>query len=229
VMYKVLLRATLLCALSAGSITAAQDDYDLRNGKDVNEVCAGCHGEYGQGGKDGEYPRLAGQPMSYIVNQMQLFRERKLDNMAMLEYVNPRDFPEDDVYDVSAYLSQLELLTQLPPIDETEEFDPLARLQLTKLVLNIPRTEEGDPQSGRLLYNKECRSCHGTDGWGKHAESDAPMLAGQHTNYLLRATEKYRQGLRVHDIDDPVEILTLFTTEELMDIYAFLATADDIE
>ena len=30
------------------------------NGEEINEVCAGCHGEFGQGEKDGEYPRLAG-------------------------------------------------------------------------------------------------------------------------------------------------------------------------
>jgi cytochrome c553 len=115
-MYKLLKLAALLSAL-APSVLAAQNDVDLRNGKDVNEVCAGCHGEFGQGGKDGEYPRIAGQPMTYIVKQMHLFRDRKLDNMAMLEYVNPRDFPEADDYDVIAYIAQNELLTQLPPID----------------------------------------------------------------------------------------------------------------
>jgi Cytochrome c553 len=227
-MYKLLKLAALLSAL-APSVLAAQNDIDLRNGKDVNEVCAGCHGEFGQGGKDGEYPRIAGQPMAYIVKQMHLFRDRKLDNMAMLEYVNPRDFPEADVYDVSAYIAQIELLTQLPPIDESKEFDPLARLQLAKRLLNIPRTEQGDAEKGRVAYNKECRSCHGTDGWGKKTDGEIPMLAGQHTKYLLRQVEKYRQGLRKHDESDPVELLTLFTDAELLDIFAFLATADDIQ
>lgn len=219
--------AVLLCGtLPLGVV--AQDEFDLRNGRDVNELCAGCHGEFGQGGKDGEYPRIAGQPMKYIVKQMHLFRDRKLDNMAMLEYVNPRDFPEADVYDVSAYLAQVELLTRLPPIDESKPFDPLARLQMTKRVLNIPRTEEGDPEKGRALYNKECRSCHGTDGWGRH-DRDVPMLAGQHTKFLLRQVAKFRQRLRVHDESDPEELLSLFTDAELMDIFAFLATVDDVQ
>lgn len=113
-MYKLLKVGALLSVL-VPPVLAAQNDIDLRNGKEVNEICAGCHGEFGQGGKDEEYPRIAGQPMAYIVKQMHLFRERKLDNMAMLEYVNPRDFPEADVYAVSAYVAQLELLTQLPP------------------------------------------------------------------------------------------------------------------
>jgi len=219
--------ATLLCCLAPLTL-AAQDKYDIRNGRDVNELCAGCHGEFGQGGKDGEYPRIAGQPMAFIVKQMHLFRERKLDNMAMLEYVNPRDFPEEDIYDVSAYLAQLELLTQLPPIDESQPFDPLARLHMARRVLNIPRTESGDPAKGRTLYNKECRSCHGTDGWGRH-DREVPMIAGQHTKYLLRQVDKYRKGIRVHDESDPVELLTQFTDDDLMDILAFLATVDDIQ
>lgn len=217
----------LLCCLVPFDL-AAQDKFDLRAGREINELCAGCHGEFGQGGKDGEYPRIAGQPMAYIIKQMQLFRERKLDNMAMLEYVNPRDFPEADVYDVSGYLSQVQLLTQLPPIDESKKFDPLERLQLAKMVINIPRTEEGDPDKGRATYNKECRSCHGADGWGKENQ-DIPMLAGQHTKYLLRQVEKYRKGLRKHDESDPVELLTLFTDAELMNIFAFLATVDDVQ
>ncbi len=226
-MNKLLRLATLLCALTPLGLTA-QDKFDLRNGRDINELCAGCHGEFGQGGKDGEYPRIAGMPMAYIVKQMHLFRDRKLDNMAMLEYVNPRDFPAEDVYDVSGYLAQLELLTQLPPIDESQPFDPLERLQMARRVLNIPRTETGDADKGRILYNKECRSCHGTDGWGRH-DRDVPMIAGQHTKYLLRQVDKYRQGIRIHDESDPVELLTLFTDAELMDIFAFLATADDIQ
>lgn len=226
-MNRLLKLAALLCWLMPLTLIA-EDKFDLRNGRDVNEVCAGCHGEFGQGGKDGEYPRIAGQPMAYIVKQMHLFRDRKLDNMAMLEYVNPRDFPEEDVYDVSAYIARIELLTQLPPIDESKEFDPLERLQLAKRVLNIPRTEEGDPEKGRVTYNKECRSCHGTDGWGR-PDRDVPMLAGQHTKFLLRQIDKYRQGIRLHDESDPEELLTLFTDAELMDILAFLATADDIQ
>lgn len=226
-MYKLLKLAALLCCLVPLSL-AAQDTFNLRNGRDINEVCAGCHGEFGQGGKDGEYPRIAGMPMAYIVKQMHLFRERKLDNMAMLEYVNPRDFPEEDVYDVSAYLAQLELLTRLPPIDESQPFDPLERLQMARRVLNIPRTEEGEPDKGRALYNKECRSCHGTDGWGRH-DREVPMIAGQHTKYLLRQVDKYRQGIRLHDESDPVELLTQFTDAELMDIFAFLATVDDVQ
>lgn len=55
------------------------------------------------------------------------------------------------------------------------------------------------------------------------------MLAGQHTKYLLRQVMKYRQGIRKHDEADPVELLTLFSDAELMNIFAYLATVDDVQ
>lgn len=198
---------------------------DLRNGKDINEVCAGCHGEYGEGGKDGEYPRLAGQPAGFIAKQLHLFRDRKLPNMAMLEYVDERQTPDADIEDIAAYLEQVELLKRLPPIDESKKFDPLERLMLVKRTLNIRRSD-GDVDLGRKLYNKECRSCHGTDGWGEKTK-DVPMLAGQYTNYLLRQVERYRQRIRIHDESDPQELLDEFTDEEIANIFAFLSSVDD--
>ena len=47
---------------------------DLEIGEEINETCAGCHGEYAEGGKGGEYPRLAGLPASYIEKQLHLFQ-----------------------------------------------------------------------------------------------------------------------------------------------------------
>lgn len=220
-MRKYLLPAALACL----AFTSATHGADLRNGKDINELCAGCHGEYGEGGKDGEYPRLAGQPAKFIVKQMHLFRDRKLPNMAMLEYVDERQTPDADIEDIAAYLSQIELLKQLPPIDESKKFDPLERLMLAKRTLNIRRAD-GNIELGKKIYNKECRSCHGTDGWGER-NSDTPMLAGQYTNYLIRQVDRYRKRIRIHDESDPKELLEEFTDEEIANIFAFLSSVDD--
>lgn len=219
------MRNHLLVALACLAFTGATLAADLRNGKDINELCAGCHGEYGEGGKDGEYPRIAGQPATFIAKQLHLFRDRKLPNMAMLEYVDERQTPDADIEDIAAYLEQLELLKQLPPIDESKEFDPLERLMLAKRTLNIRRAE-GDIEKGKKIYNKECRSCHGVDGWGERSK-DVPMLAGQYTNYLIRQVDRYRKRIRVHDESDPKELLEEFSDEEIANIFAFLSSVDD--
>ncbi len=222
-----------LCALivltaSAGAETTDPfADADLRNGEDINEVCAGCHGEFGEGGKEGEYPRLAGLPASFIAKQLMLFRDRARKNLAMVEYVDHRQMPDPDIIDVSAYLAAIELPSKLPPVDESApDFNAYERLLATKRIVQIPRAE-GDLEAGRKLYKRECGSCHGPDGWGDD-EDGVPMLAGQYTNYLWRQVDKYIDKLRIHDESAPDEdLLSEFTHEELRDIFAYLSTADD--
>jgi cytochrome c553 len=200
---------------------------DLDNGEEINEVCAACHGEYGQGGKNGEYPRIAGQPAGYLFKQLKLFQDRSRPNMPMVEHVDKRELPDSDMEDISAYLSNIILPTKLPPVDETApDFDAYQRLLQTKRLMQIARAE-GDIEKGETLYNKECRSCHGRDGIGK-PKNDIPMLAGQYTNYLWRQTEKYLDGTLIHDIDEPdSELLAEFTREEIRDIFAYLSVVDD--
>ncbi len=202
-------------------------DADLRNGEDINETCAGCHGESGQGGKEGEYPRLAGLPATFIARQLHLFRDRRRPNMAMIEYVDHRQMPDPDIIDVSAYLAIIELPSRLPPLDETDPgFNAYQRLLDAERVMQIPLAE-GDTRIGRKLYKRECASCHGRKGWGDTNEG-VPMLAGQYTNYLWRQVDKYKARDRIHDPSAPEEqLLAEFTKEELRDIFAYLSTADD--
>ncbi len=215
--------AALLFALSPASAL------DLLNGEEINELCAGCHGEYGQGGKQGEYPRLAGQPAAFTARQLYLFRERKRPNMAMIEYVDHRQMPDTDIEDVSAYLASIELPTRLPPLDENAPgFDALARLLDAERIMQIP-VAPGDADNGRRLYRRECGSCHGREGEGDQAEA-VPMLAGQYTSYLWRQIGKYRKGQRIHDPEDPEDrLLQEFTDTDLQDIFAHLSLADDPE
>jgi cytochrome c553 len=200
---------------------------DARNGRDINEVCAGCHGEFGAGGKEGEYPRLAGQPAPFVAKQLLLFRDRSRENLAMVEYVDHRQMPDPDIADVSTYLATIELKTKLPPVDETAPgYNAYQRLQEAKRLMQIPLAD-GDAQKGRRLYKKECGSCHGREGWGD-ADKVVPMLAGQYTSYLWRQVDRFIEGQRIHDGESPQdELLKAFSKEEIRDIFAYLSTVDD--
>ncbi|MDH3355407.1 MAG: c-type cytochrome, partial [Chromatiales bacterium] len=193
--------------------------------EDINELCAGCHGEYAQGSKDGEYPRLAGQPAAYISKQMHLFRDRKRHNMPMYEYVDERQFPDEEIADISAYLATITLPTRLPPLDK-KNFDPLKRLIQAQKMLNIRRAE-GDIKAGKKLYKRECKSCHGRGGKGDTKDA-VPMISGQYTEYLESSVQQFIEKERVHDEDEPnEEILNEFSKDELNNIFAYLSTADD--
>lgn len=224
------MRINLIFVLLLGGLSlpvCAEHDLDLGNGEEINEMCAGCHGEYGEGGKQGEYPRLAGQPAAFLVEQLHLFRDRKRPNIPMLEYVDHRQMPDGDILDVSAFLEGVVLQTYLPPVNENDpDFNAFERLQLAKRVFQIPRAE-GDSVAGKKLYRRECASCHGKEGWGDRKEA-VPMLAGQYINYLWRQVDKYKKRLRIHDKDDPEdELLEDFTEQQLTDIFAYLSIVDD--
>jgi len=199
---------------------------DLELGEEINETCAGCHGEYAEGGKDGEYPRLAGLPASYIQNQLYLFRDRIRPNIPMLEYLDKGQMPEQDIVAISAYLESIELVTSLPPLVEGEEFDAYERMEMTRKLLNIAKFE-GNIKAGEKTYRKECRSCHGNKAEGKISKG-APRLTGQYTQYLQRQVKLFINKKRIHDLDEPdEELLSDFEAQELNDIFAYLSILDD--
>lgn len=218
----------LFCTLALILPTQLQAfEYDPDIGEEINEVCAGCHGEYGQGGKEGEYPRIAGMSAEFLIEQLELFRDRKRPNLAMVEFVDERQMPDPDIYNVAVFLEAITLNTHLPAVDETApDFNAYERLLQSKQLMQIPRAP-GDTKIGQKLYKKECASCHGDDGFGDNKKA-VPMLAGQYTNYLWRQVKKLRKKIRIHDKQEPdEELLDDFSDQELTDIFAWLSIADD--
>ncbi len=219
-----LLVSTLICstALAEERVIPEFDRYDA---EDIMDVCAGCHGEYGQGTPDGEYPRLAGQDPVYLARQIEAFKSRKRINIPMIPYANDRELPPEDVRTITAYLASINLPRHLKPLKPGEKFDAFERLEESKRVLNIPHYP-GDPKKGERFYHRECASCHGEKGegnWKKHA----PMLTGQHPKYLLRQIDKIRKGERFHDSVDDAELFREYSDRQIADMLAWLSRQDD--
>lgn len=210
--------AGFILAAAACLIASPLRAQNLENGKDINETCAGCHAEFGQGGKKGEYPRIGGQRASYLEQQLRSFRDRIRINIPMLPYTEPRELKDEDIVDISAYLASLKLPTRPPEFKETD--DALTRLRAMEKVMIIARVE-GDIANGEKQYQEHCRNCHAKDGMGR---SDFPMLVGQYTNYLMKQMVAYRAKERPHDEDKPGGILERFSEQDLQDILAYLTT-----
>ena len=199
-------------------------EIDIDYGEEINETCAGCHGEYGEGSLDGEYPRLAGLDARYLARQLRYFKNRKRVNIPMIPYATERELPEEDVLSVAAYLASIKLPNKLPPIDESG-FDAYKRLQASKLVLNIARYP-GDVVAGQQVYSKECAGCHGNEAEGNDRQL-IPPLAGQHSLYVLRQVNRFQKGERIHDSPRDEAIFQAFSDTEIGDILAWLSTLDD--
>lgn len=220
-----LLASVLSSPISADEVKTEQQELDMEYGEEINETCAGCHGVYGQGSFEGEYPRLAGLDAEYIAKQLNDFKQRKRINIPMIPFANDRELPGNDVRIIAEYLSRIQLPTKLQPIDE-ENFDALERLEASKRVVNIG-DHPGDVERGRKAYQDECAVCHAKDGYGIKKKR-APQLAGQYSEYLLRQIGHYRSGKRLHDDDvDDMEVFNEISDETFNDMLAYLATLDD--
>jgi cytochrome c553 len=197
----------------AHAAPAAED-----KGRDINGVCAACHGEFGQGGKRGEYPRIAGQRAAYLKDQLKSFRARKRINIPMYPYTQERELPDEDIEAVSDYLAAIQLPTKWPEFKDSD--DALTRLEAMEKVMIVPRAE-GDIENGKAIYQKNCASCHARDGRGR---GKFPMLIGQYTNYLKKQADSYLKGERPHDEDGPTGILNTLKEKDIQDILAYLTS-----
>lgn len=214
---RVLVATFLLAAFAAGPAASA----DLEKGKEINGTCAACHGDQGAGGKKGEYPRLAGQRVSYLENQLKSFRARTRVNIPMFPYTQERELSDEDIKDVSAYLAGIELATTMP--EYTGKEDALTRLLMAERVMIIPRAE-GDLANGEAVYQKRCAACHAKTGRGRGM---FPMLIGQYTSYLKRQIDLYLKGDRPHDEEGMTGVLNALGEKDIRDILAYLTSIQE--
>lgn len=204
-------------------------EVDMEYAEEINETCAGCHGEHGEGSLDGEYPRLAGLSAEYLATQLRQFKSRDRLNIPMVPFTDERELPEEDVIAISHYLSSIELPSKLAPLEEedveSESFDAFARLKESRAVVNIGRYP-GNEFAGEHFYKKECAGCHGERGFGG-AEGLTPPLAGQRSQYLLRQVQNFRNSDRLHDDPRDSGIFQQFGDGQIADMLAYLSLQDD--
>jgi cytochrome c553 len=159
----------LLMPCVAAAASPASSEYqaalrakpDVEHGAELFTQCVACHGGEGQGLPDGSTPRIAGQHFHVLVKQLVDFRYGKRWDFRMQQNANRHLGAFQDIADVASYLSQQ------------------------------PRGSDGGDSSGNTLahganiYAENCFACHGKQGEGDD-DAAIPMLAGQHSAYLLR-------------------------------------------
>ena len=77
-----------------------------------------------------------------------------------------------------------------------------------------------DAASGRRKVAGVCQACHGMDGLSKNPE--APNLAGQIENYLVKAIGEYRAGERKNETMNIVA--KPLSDDDIADIAAYYAS-----
>ena len=141
--------------------------------------CVTCHGQSGQGTKNGYFPRIAGKPAGYLYNQLVAFRdgERRYPPMNYLVAYLP-----------DAYLREMaeHFAKQRPPFSEKEatSVDPAVSTRGQLLVTT------GDAAKGVPA----CVACHGAGLTGM--EPGIPGLVGLRPNYIVAQLTRWRVGER---------------------------------
>ena len=68
---------------------------------------------------------------------------------------------------------------------------------LVAAILAASGASAGDARAGRQKAVQNCQACHGMDGLSKNPE--APNIAGQIENYLVKAITEFRNGERKNE------------------------------
>jgi cytochrome c553 len=172
---------------------------DLKNGRDVYEVCAACHLTEGWGTEDGTFPMLAGQHKGVLIKQLADIRARNRDNPTMYPFALPESIGDAQALaDVVAYI-------------QTIPMNP------------APGLGDGtDLALGEQLYKDNCVKCHGATGEGDPVKF-YPRIQGQHYKYMLRQFEWIRDGKRRNANPDMVKQIQSFSDKDMRAVIDYTA------
>lgn len=195
---------TLLLSLGllAGSGLVHADDAPPLGLKIVTQgasgapACVACHGLEGAGMAAGGFPRLAGQPAGYIIQQLSSYASGTRADPTMT--LIGKALSAEEAAAVASYYAELD------PIAPGDPPDPAAQ------PLGMALALDGDWDRGLPA----CVQCHGPGGRGVGATF--PALAGQHKSYLAKQLSAWKEGSRKGDPGGLMAtVATKLTPEEI--------------
>jgi cytochrome c553 len=154
---------------------------DAALGKTKSAICAACHGADGVS-VNVIWPNIAGQHTTYIVKQLQNFKQGHDRNIPLMTSI-VATLSEKDMDDLAVYYSQLK---------------PFSGKMMDKYKVR-----------GEQLYRAgdidklitACIACHGPKAVG-NAYAGFPRLAGQHAEYTILQLQAFKEGKRANDLQE---------------------------
>ncbi len=172
-----MMKKEILAALIVASFSSAVvAEGDVNAGKTKAVVCAACHNADGNSAIP-NYPKLAGQHASYIAKQLADFKSGARKDPIMSGMAAP--LSDTDMADLAAYFASQKV--------------SVGSADLEKTLLGKQLYNGGDKAKGVPA----CMACHGPNGAGNPA-AKFPTLSGQHSAYVVKATQDFRSGARQH-------------------------------
>ncbi len=188
-------------------IISASTQATEKNAKQLYQECIACHGSNGEGNLSLQAPKVAGQQVWYIKNQLLAFKK------------GLRGAHEDDVLgkqmvSIASSLSEVEIL----------------KLSTFVSTLNLEARDqvaEAESKNGYRYYQAKCGACHGGSAQGNIA-FEAPKLAGMSNEYLTRQMQYFKTGKRGYAKSDKrgrqmAMMSTIVKDKELGDIIHYVS------
>jgi cytochrome c553 len=140
------------------------------------QVCSNCHGIDGNSISP-NFPRLAGQPKAYIVNELKGFQARHRSDQAGQDYMwgMAHNLTPEQIDGLAGYFSG----QKGRPI-------PAQGKDVQRAEFGREIYEKGLPQR----ETPACGICHGKNGEGLQA---IPRLASQHSWYVVKELKEYQE------------------------------------
>ncbi len=157
--------------------------------------CLACHGEKGQS-LIPEVPSLGGQPVFFLTVQLLMFREK---------------------------MRNIEPMTGMMQGWSDDELRRSAAI-IAKLPAPVPNQDAPDPARAEnaraLVQQHRCNFCHKQDFSG---EDNAPRLAGQREDYLLKVLREYKNNRRRAYDPSMADVLHPLTDANFQDLAHYLS------
>jgi len=195
-------------ALLAQTLTIHAADLDTVEQRAL--PCLPCHGKEGRAGPDGYYPRIAGKPAKYLLNQLVNFREGRR-YFPTMNYLTERQ-PDAFLAELAEYFSSQHL-----------PYDSVSAEGVPQTILARGKTLAKDGDRSNDL--PACSSCHGGNLLG--ALPSVPGLLGVSRSYLDGQLAAWRTGLRHAKAPDCMAtIAKRMTPADIEAVTAWLATQE---
>jgi cytochrome c553 len=214
--------SSVLIMMAPGFVNA-QGDIDA--GETKAAACASCHGEDGNSMVP-SYPKLAGQHESYLVKQLEAFKDNSRDDPMMAPYAMGLD--EESMADIAAYYASKKISSNKRPVmedsddDDDEEENSGKSDQDKKAELDELLTLGSDLYRNGDLKRKvsACIACHGPYGDGNKPAS-FPSLRGQHVDYLIKALNDFKKDARNVDPYNMMHMIAKKMTDKEIQAVAY--------
>ncbi|MFN5882579.1 MAG: c-type cytochrome, partial [Burkholderiales bacterium] len=183
---------------------------------DLNDrlkACTGCHGDQGRAGPDGYYPRIAGKPEGYLLQQLLHFREGRRQGPSMAWMV--QGLRDESLEQIASYFSK-----QHPAYPPTSTAAVAAATALGPAALR--RGEQLARQGDATRQLPACADCHGEKLTG--IAPAMPGLLGLPRDYLNAQLGAWRNGERKAAAPDCMaDIAKALTPDDLIAVTTWLA------